>query len=65
LHSAIQDAVGFGRDHPYEFFLANNPTPGAGRQFLTENEEWEVKEDKFFQTKLKSIWPTGRKKLYY
>ena len=24
LHEAIQDAVQFGRDHPFQFFLANS-----------------------------------------
>jgi hypothetical protein len=65
LHSAIQDAVDFGRDHPYEFFLANSSSPYAAKQWLTEKEEWEDKEDDFFRIRLADIWPTGRKKLYY
>ncbi len=65
LHDAIQDAVEFGRDHPFEFFLANSPSRGANRQWLTEKDEWEDKEDDFFRIKLIDIWPTGRKKLYY
>ena len=65
LHSAIQDAVDFGPDHPYEFFLANSSSPYAAKQWLTEKEEWEDKEDDFFRIRLADIWPTGRKKLYY
>jgi hypothetical protein len=65
LHSAIQDAVDFGRDHPYEFFLANSSSPYAAKQWLTEKEEWEDKEDEFFRIRLADIYPTGRKKLYY
>jgi hypothetical protein len=65
LHSAIQDAVGFGRDHPYEFFLATSSSPYAAKRWLTEKEEWEDKEDDFFQIRLKDIWPSGRRKLYY
>jgi len=65
LHSAIQDAVDFGRDHPYAFFLANSSSPYAAKQLLTENEEWEDMEDDFFRIRLADIWPTGRKKLYY
>jgi hypothetical protein len=52
LHSAIQDAVNFGRDHPYEFFLANSSSPYAAKQWLTEKEEWEDKEDDFFRIRL-------------
>ena len=29
LHDAIQDAVKFGWDHPFEFFLANSASPYA------------------------------------
>lgn len=65
LHEAIQDAVGFERDHPFEFFLANSSSPCAHRQRLTEKDEWRDKEDDFFRIRLMDIWPTGRKKLYY
>jgi hypothetical protein len=27
LHEKIQDAVSFGRDHPFEFYLANSSSP--------------------------------------
>jgi hypothetical protein len=47
LHEAIQDAVQFGRDHPFQFFLANSASPSARKQWLTEKEEWEDKEDDF------------------
>ena len=65
LHEAIQDAVSFGRDHPFEFFLANSASPFAQRQWLTEQEEWEDKEDDFLRIKIKDIYPQERKKLYY
>ena len=65
LHDAIQDVVQFGRDHPFEFFFANSSSPWANRQWLTEKEDWEDKEDDFWRIKLINIWPTGRKRLYY
>jgi len=65
LHDAIQDTVKFGRDHPFEFFLANSSSPYAVKKWLTEKEEWEDKEDDFCRIRLTDIWPTGRKKLYY
>ena len=65
LHDAIQDTIKFGRDHPFEFFLANSSSPYAVKKWLTEKEEWEDKEDDFCRIQLTDIWPTGRKKLYY
>jgi hypothetical protein len=65
LHDAIQDAVKFGRDHPFEFFLANSASPYAKKQWLTERDEWEDKEEDFCRIQLGKIWPTGRRKLYY
>jgi pRiA4b ORF-3-like protein len=65
LHEAIQDAVQFGRDHPFQFFLANSASPSARKQWLTEKEEWEDKEDDFRRIILKDIYPLGRKRLYY
>jgi hypothetical protein len=29
LHEAIQEAVPFGRDHPFEFCIANSASPRA------------------------------------
>jgi len=65
LHDSIQDAFDFGRDHSFDFFLANTSSPYAVKKRLTEKEEWEDREHDFFETRLKNIWPTGRKKLYY
>ncbi|MEW6669247.1 MAG: hypothetical protein AB1512_28885 [Thermodesulfobacteriota bacterium] len=65
LHDAIQDAFAFGRDHLFDFFLANTSSPYAVRNRLTENEEWEDRENDFFRIRLEEIWPTGRKRLYY
>ena len=47
LHEAIQDAVQFGRYYPFQFFLANSASPSARKQWLTEKEEWEDREDDF------------------
>src|SRR5256884_5916177 len=60
LHEAIQDSVSFGRDHPFAFFLANSASPFARKQWLTEKEEWEDKEDDFWRIRLKAIYPLGR-----
>jgi hypothetical protein len=65
LHDAIQEAFDFGQDHPFDFFLANSSAPYAVKKRLTEKEEWGDREQDFFQIRLKNIWPTGRKKLYY
>jgi len=65
LHDVIQDAVKFGRDHPFEFFLANSSSPYAVKKWLTEKDELEDKEDDFCRIRLMDIWPIGRKKLYY
>jgi hypothetical protein len=67
LHEAIQDAVEFGRDHPFEFYLANSPSPWAHKHRLAENEEWLHIESDFAKIKLKELYlnPLGRKKLYY
>jgi Plasmid pRiA4b ORF-3-like protein len=65
LHEAIQGAVSFGRDHPFEFFLANSASPFARKQRLTEKEEWDDKEDDFCRIRLKDICPLGRKRLCY
>jgi len=65
LHDSIQDAFDFGRDHPFDFFLANTSSPYAVRKRLTEKEEWEDRESDFLKISLKNIWPTGRRKLYY
>ncbi len=63
LHEAIQDAVNFDRDHPFDFYLANSSAPFAHKNRLTEIEDWS--ESNYFNIKLKDIYPLGRKKLYY
>jgi len=47
LHETIQDAVNFGRDHPFEFYLANSSSPWARKHRLTENEDWRYIESDF------------------
>jgi len=65
LHEAIQNAVHFERDHPYVFYLANGPSPGAQRYLLSESEDWHSIERDFAKIKLTDLYPLGRKKLYY
>ena len=57
LHDAIQDAFDFGRDHPFEFFLANTSSRYAVKKRLIEEEEWEDREDYFFRMRLTSVHP--------
>ncbi len=64
LHAAIQDAFNFGRDHPFDFYLANTSSSPAFKTSFTEKEDWGGKENDFFRILLKDIWPPGRKKLY-
>ena len=65
LHEAIQSAVSFGRDHPFEFYTANNALLGAERHWIAPAGDWEEKEAVFHAIRLRDIWPLGRKKLYY
>jgi len=65
LHDAIQDAVEFERDHPFDFFLANSESPFAKRQRFTKAETWEDKEDDFQRITLKDVYPLKQKRLYY
>ena len=65
LHSAIQDAVGFDRDHLFHFFLANDRSPRARRHWLSEAEDYEDWYEEFRHVPVGSIWPQKRKKLYY
>jgi hypothetical protein len=65
LHSLIQDAVSFHRDHPYEFYTANSDSPLAERHWITMARTLEEKTTVYAATQLKDIWPLGRKKLYY
>lgn len=65
VHEAIQSAVDFDHDHPFEFFLANTASPFARKHRLTEKEEWEEREADFWRIKLKDIYPLARKRLFY
>jgi hypothetical protein len=65
LHEAIQDAFGFGRDHPFAFYLANSSSPWAQKHRLIENEDWRHIESDFAKIRLKDLYPSGRKKLHY
>ena len=65
LHEAIQDAVSFGRDHPFEFYTANSASAQADRNWIAIAGDWEEKKAVFRATRLRDILPLGRKKLYY
>ena len=65
LHDAIQDAVQFRRDHPFEFFTAASLSPSSPRRWLTMEKEWDDKVRAFVQIRLRDLWPMGRRKLYY
>ena len=65
LHETILDAVHFGRDHLFDFYLSNSASPWAHKHSMIENEDWTVRESHFARIKLKDIYPLGRKKLYY
>jgi len=65
LHEVIQDAVEFGRDHPFTFYTANSSSPWARMNWLTEEDEWQARESAFCRVNLKDIYPLGRRKLYY
>ena len=65
LHSEIQDAVSFGRDHPFEFYTANTASSFAVKNWITYVADWDEKESAFREKQLKDIWPLGRRKLYY
>ncbi len=66
LHDAIQDAVGFDRDHLFHFFVANSDSPHAHRHLLSEAETYEGWVDEFKTMPLSDIWPLKpRKKLFY
>ena len=65
LHDAIQDAVDFERDHPFGFYVANSSSPCAQKHWISQEEKWERMETEFVRTRLKDIYPLGRKKLYY
>jgi hypothetical protein len=62
LHEVIQDAVEFGRDHPFVFYTANSSSPWAHKNLLAEVDEWG---DTFSELYIKDIYPLGRRKLYY
>lgn len=65
LHDMIQESVLFGRDHPFTFYTANSGSPWAERHWIADEEDWGKMELAFYRTKLRDIWPLGRKKLYY
>ncbi|MFC1833728.1 hypothetical protein ACFL2Q_03205 [Thermodesulfobacteriota bacterium] len=65
LSRAVLNAVGFEQDHLFEFYIANSASPWAHKRWLSEKEEWKEREDDFFQITLSSIYPLGRKRLYY
>lgn len=67
LHEIIQEVVGFDRDHPFDFYLANSSSPWAHKKWLgeSESEDWADRESEFLHIRLSQVFPLGRKKLYY
>ena len=65
LHEMVQEAVSFERDHPFTFYTANSGSPWAERNWIADEEDWTQMERAFERTKLRDVWPLGRKKLYY
>lgn len=65
LSQAILNSVGFEQDHLFDFYTANSASPWVQKRWLSEKEEWEEREDDFFQITLRSIYPLDRKILYY
>ncbi len=65
LSQIILNSVGFEQDHLFNFYTANTMSPFAQKRWLSAKEEWEDREDDFFNITLKSIYPLGRKRLYY
>ncbi|MFK0571998.1 IS1096 element passenger TnpR family protein [Endozoicomonas sp.] len=59
LHLAIQDAVGFGNDHPYVFFVARGSRSSRRESFPCDNSG-------HIETKLKELYPLeNSNRLFY
>lgn len=65
LHYAIQDAVGFDDDHPFGFYTANSSRTFAHKHWLFGDLPWPRQEAAFSRTRIRDLWPLGRRKLYY
>jgi len=65
LHDTIQDAVEFDRDHLYDFYLANTPSPFAQKTWLTEAEGGQGRQEDYRNIRLSEVYPLDRKRLYY
>lgn len=64
LHQAIQDAVGFDRDHLYDFYAGRHAYNRKLR--FADDDQWEDREDKFSEITLEKIYPIPKScKLYY
>ena len=61
LHFEILHSVGFDDDHLYDFFLANSPR--GGRDVIVERDDYG--EADYSTALIDSVFPTGRKRLYY
>ena len=61
LHFEILHSVGFDNDHLYDFFLANSPR--GGRSVIVEQDHYG--DSDYSTVLLESVFPTGRKRLYY
>jgi Plasmid pRiA4b ORF-3-like protein len=61
LHFEILHSVGFDDDHLYDFFLANSPR--GVREVIVEQDDYG--DSDYSIVLLDSVFPTGRKRLYY
>jgi len=63
LHDAIQDSVGFGKDHPYEFYAAR--TPRGKKTFFRDLEDGCDQDLDYLGVLLSEVWPLSPRKLFY
>jgi len=65
LSQAILNSVSFEQDHLFDLYTANSASPWVQKQWLSDKEEWEEREEDFFHIMLRRIYPLDRKRLYY
>ena len=64
LHSAIQDSVGFGYDHSFEFSAGRNPR--HRKLVFTDGDAWEYEAKAVGDVTLENVYPLPKSlKLFY
>jgi len=63
LHNAIQDAVGFGRDHLYAFYAGRNES--NRKVIFGDAESWEEREENYFNISLNQVFPLPKGLMLY